>query len=295
MSPTVSVIIAAYNPGELLRTTLDSVIGQDRAPDEILVVDDRSTEDLSWVEALPATRLLRTSSNGGPGLARNVGVANSTGDWVAFVDQDDVWEPTKLARQFAQLGQGSVFSHTNFDLIDAAGTVIHPGYGEPGSYRGMLSGRLGILLSSSLVRRDFFAEIGGFNHLLRVQQDLDFFMRAASRAEFSYVDSVEVHYRLHESQGSKDYWRAAREIRSVYGLHEIDCARDEALTKLTQRGIKITKELYSSQALDAARSRLRSEGVSAAIAPLRHMVRLRPRSVFFLAGSQLKRSKPRED
>ena len=284
---SISVIVPVHNPGGLLRQTLESVYAQTAPPAEVVVVDDGSSEDITWVESLPTTRLVQTAFNGGPGLARNLGVAISTGEWLAFLDQDDIWEPTKLAQQLYVMTEGIDLCHTNFDLIDIDGRRTHPGYGEPASYPGMLRGRLGLLLSSTVVRRSTFEEVGGFNHLLRVQQDLDFFLRVATHYHLAYVPSVQVHYRLHEGQTSKNYWRAAQEIRAVYQINAIACDNDPDLTAAVQRGTKYMSEVYSSQALDAARLAYRSRGLGAAWTPFVHMLRLRPRSLMFVVRSEL--------
>lgn len=104
-SPCVSVVIPAYNPGAGLAAAIDSVRAQTFGDWEIVVVDDCSPEDVGAALGAgtndPRVRLVRHDTNGGPSAARNTGVAQARGRFVAFLDADDSWYPEKLARQVA--------------------------------------------------------------------------------------------------------------------------------------------------------------------------------------------------
>ena len=96
--PLFSVVIPTYNRADLLRETLESVFRQEDRDFEVIVVDDGSKEDLSSIEADYAGRITFVrQANAGPAEARNNGVRNSQGDYVAFLDSDDVWLPWTLA------------------------------------------------------------------------------------------------------------------------------------------------------------------------------------------------------
>jgi glycosyltransferase involved in cell wall biosynthesis len=98
--PSVSVIIPAYRAARTIGRALDSVLAQTRPPDEVLVIDDGSPDDLAAVVAGYGgpVRLLR-QRNGGASSARNFGIDQARGNLIAFLDADDYWEPTKLERQ----------------------------------------------------------------------------------------------------------------------------------------------------------------------------------------------------
>jgi glycosyltransferase involved in cell wall biosynthesis len=101
--PTISVVIPAYNREQTVHTAIRSVLWQTLPPTEVIVVDDGSSDGTAAaVEALaePTVRLVR-QANGGISAARNTGIREAKGDWVAFQDSDDEWLPTKLERQFA--------------------------------------------------------------------------------------------------------------------------------------------------------------------------------------------------
>jgi glycosyltransferase involved in cell wall biosynthesis len=103
----VSVVIPAFRSAATIRRALDSALGQTRPPDEVVVVDDGSPDDLAAVVegAYGARVTLVRKSNGGAASARNAGLDRATGDLVAFLDADDYWEPEKLARQLAVLSR----------------------------------------------------------------------------------------------------------------------------------------------------------------------------------------------
>src|SRR5690349_8602684 len=97
----VSVIMPAYNPGRYLDLAVQSVIDQSFKDWELVIIDDGSTQDISYIAGKhSAIRLIR-QDNLGLSIARNVGILSSTGEYIAFLDADDLWQPTKLERQVA--------------------------------------------------------------------------------------------------------------------------------------------------------------------------------------------------
>ncbi|MDB5482523.1 MAG: glycosyl transferase family 2 [Caulobacteraceae bacterium] len=100
---SVSVIIPAYNACGFIRRAIDSVLDQSVAADEIIVIDDASTDDTrtlvaSLAQTHPQIRLIALPANGGPSAARNAGIAAASGDWIAILDADDAWKPGRLER-----------------------------------------------------------------------------------------------------------------------------------------------------------------------------------------------------
>src|SRR5262245_20179101 len=117
---SVSVVIPCYNAGRFLKETLESILAQTRPALEVIVVDDGSTDDSAAVAGAfgPPVRVLR-QSNQGESVARNRGLDEARGDWVAFLDADDVWAPDKLERQLAAVegSPGVACCHTGFYLF----------------------------------------------------------------------------------------------------------------------------------------------------------------------------------
>ncbi len=285
----VSVIVPVHDPGSLLEESITSVLAQSVSDIELIVIDDGSEEDVSWARTVdPRLRFLQTP-NRGVSAARNTGLAAASSDLLAFIDQDDRWHASKLERQLAVLDEDVSLIHTGFELIDDEGRRIGPGYGRAVSYRDMLAGNLGILLSSVLVRRTTLERIGLFSPLFRMQQDLDVFLRLAQVAPPVYVDSIEVDYRLHAANASRDYWRTYKELLMLYDLHEIEArsVNDRGALDALEAGHKAVRRTYAHQAMTAARQSLHEGNIAATATALGRSFRLSPTVVAQSAGSWL--------
>jgi hypothetical protein len=183
---SLSVVIPAYNRAELLPYTLRSLLAQDRVADEILVVDDGSTDATAAVAETfgPPVRVIR-QSNEGPGAARNRGLAEASGEFIHFFDSDDLALPNLHSVQLQEL------HHTHADLVYSPWLKarLDPSRGvEPSNHvlqaRGLPRGSLVRALLTSwstvpmawLVRRSLAAEVGGFPTDLRCGEDQLFFL-----------------------------------------------------------------------------------------------------------------------
>lgn len=153
----ISVVIPAFKARGTIDAAICSVLAQTVPPDEIIVVDDGSPDDTAAHVArlYPSVRLVR-QVNGGCGMARNAGAAVATGDWLAFLDADDAWLPTKLERQISETAAPEV----------AVVACRYVGQREPAFLAAPAFDdfwdRNQIVVSSSLVRRTAFAQAGGF-------------------------------------------------------------------------------------------------------------------------------------
>ncbi len=276
----VSVIIPVYNPGSYLRSALDSVARQTFADWELLIVDDGSTEDLGWIaQSFPAVRLIR-QPNSGSSVARNVGIMNSTGEWIAFLDQDDVWLPEKLARQVVvmQTDADLGMCHCDLQIIDAAGRVVAPAPSSeaaapvptvvldpsakspPGGpsplHRSILYfSRRFVVPSTVMFRRSCLAATGLLDPFIPFSGDYDFIIKLGSRFKVMHIPSVDVGYRKHGNNFSDQYDIARREIRVLtvrYRDHAISRG-DKPLAKQVHRLFRRPRRLFSAQAVDRAR------------------------------------------
>ncbi|MCK6482895.1 MAG: glycosyltransferase [Phycisphaerae bacterium] len=190
---TVSVIIPSFNSRDVLPDAINSALAQTVAPLEVIVVDDGSTDDTAEVVARFGSRVryLRRE-NGGPAAARNTGIAAAHGEWLAFLDADDVWLPDKLAAQLATAEiehADAVFcanvSHSGDDeafiCYDGGLTrdVLLPGLLQ----RNVLSGGG----STALIHRHVFEAVGGFDRAVNASEDRDLFIRVADAFRVAYV------------------------------------------------------------------------------------------------------------
>ena len=208
-STGVSVVIPAHNAARFLRDAIDSVLDQE-ALLEVLVVDDGSTDDTATIAAGygPPVRCL-SQPNQGVAVARNLGIEASRGGLVAFLDADDTWLPSKLARQVAALvGQpdhGLCYSaflvvDSNLDCVEVRHSDRRGSAFEDLLTRGNVVGSV----CTVLCERALLERVGGFDATLSQCADWDMWVRLAEITEFLYVDEPLVTYRQHASNMSRD-------------------------------------------------------------------------------------------
>ncbi|HEV2884107.1 MAG TPA: glycosyltransferase [Pyrinomonadaceae bacterium] len=187
MAPTVSVVIPTYNLASLLPEAVASVRAQ-RCPNlEIIVVDDGSTDNTEEVlNSLTRDGDLRwfRQENTSAAAARNRGIAEAKGDWIAFLDADDVWLPDKLATQFAELEKnpGAAFSFSDVQVLFENGEQqdLPTRKSRSPLMLQLLSGNL-FATPSVIVRRDCLNAVGAFDASLRTGEDWDLWLRLAAR------------------------------------------------------------------------------------------------------------------
>lgn len=209
----VSVIIPTYNGSRFIVQAVDSVLAQTYQPIELIVVDDGSTDNTASVLAPYRSRIHYVyQSNQGLSTARNRGIRASTGEYVAFLDSDDVWLPDKISQQVkclaVNLGIGLV--HTDvfyWDQVTGSRAQRNNGRME---YVGNCYARLfsanRITVSSVLVRRECLRHVGGFDDQIRrpSTQDYDLWIRLARYYSFAFIHQPLILYRLHTTNASQN-------------------------------------------------------------------------------------------
>ena len=221
--PKVSVVIPAYNTMKYLPATLESVLQQTFADFEVLMINDGSSDGIvAWVNELtdPRVRLISQPNQGLPG-ARNTGILNAQGEYVAFLDADDLWEPTKLEKQVRCLDEqpevGVVYTWSL--LVDEQGQSIgriHAGQGEGNLWKQLLLGEDPIANgSAAMVRRCCFDTVGLFDTSLKSAEDLDMWLRIAAHYPFAGIKEPLTLYRQHPHSMSKNRQRMFHSLRVV--------------------------------------------------------------------------------
>lgn len=222
--PTISVIIPTYNRAGIVSCAIESALAQDYRPIEIIVADDGSTDDSVNAAAQYDVTVIASDHLGPPGI-RNVAVAASKGDYIAFLDSDDVWTEGSLTRRMAVFERGS-----DIGLVFADAGVIDPETDElAGAYfdgREELSrldteplGDDGLMIISDpipelLVRsfvmtstvvmpRKVWDEVGGFDESLQFAEDLDLWLRIAECYRLAFSTTIATLYHRREDSNSR--------------------------------------------------------------------------------------------
>jgi glycosyltransferase involved in cell wall biosynthesis len=207
--PEVSVVVPTRDRSRLLALTLRSVLWQRGVDFEVVVVDDGSADDTAEVVAAladPRLRLVRHDSPQGVSAARNRGIAEASGTWVAFLDDDDLWAPDKLARQLqAAHRSGRAWVYTGGVNVDRHLRVLEGGPPPPpdrvvdvlGSYNPVPVGA-----SNVIVHADTLTRAGAFDSRLRRTEDWDMWIRLAQLGPPAWVCHPLTAYRMHPASNA---------------------------------------------------------------------------------------------
>jgi glycosyltransferase involved in cell wall biosynthesis len=200
--PSVSVVVPAFNRAGSIRAAIDSVLRQTWRDFEIVVVDDGSADGTAEaVEAMGCDRLrlIRHAVNRGAAAARNTGIREARGAWIAFQDSDDEWLPLKLEIQMDRLHAAdpdTVAAYCGLMVLDTSKEGrTRARYHPPPGARPVEGALFPAILRQSLVstqtlvaRRDALLAIGGFDESLRALEDWELTIRLAQQGPFVFVD-----------------------------------------------------------------------------------------------------------
>lgn len=201
LAPAVSVIMPTFNRPAYVREAIASVHTQSFDDWELLIADDGSSaevqEYLRTLHDPPRVRVLTLEHTGNPPAVRNRALREARGEYVAFLDSDDVWLPEKLQRQLAALRArpDRAWSYTGFTLVDSSGAplagarartcpAIEGAFLEP-----LLRGEPLIMQSSVMVRRELLQRLGGYDEELRVCGDYELWIRLARHSEVGLIET----------------------------------------------------------------------------------------------------------
>ena len=210
METLVSVIIPTYNRPTYLKEAIESVMRQSFQGFEILVIDDGTPhqENETLCNQFPHVRYEKIENSGGPAHPRNIGASKAIGRYLAFLDDDDCWEPEKLQQQVAILQNHPDYDlvHTPCQVMDLEGTPTDEVIGRPatpqlkhGNVAGRMAGNWTLMTSSVLLKKSLFERVGGFNEQMEAAgEDTEFWTRCSFYGRFYYLETPFVRYRRHD-------------------------------------------------------------------------------------------------
>jgi glycosyltransferase involved in cell wall biosynthesis len=248
----ISVIIPTYNRAHYLNRVIKSVFNQSYLPPEVIVVDDGSKDNSSEIiqRNFKGVKYI-WQENRGPSAARNKGIIESKGEWLALLDSDDEWLPKKLERQIKALANSSTskICYTN-EIWIKAGKRVNPKKRHE-KFGGLIFHKclpLCIISPSSvLIHRSVFDEVGLFDESLTVCEDYDLWLRISAKYPVLFLDEPLIKkYGGHGDQLSKKYWGMDR--FRIYALEklirsgELTQEQLNATTEVLLHKIKILKQ-----------------------------------------------------
>jgi glycosyltransferase involved in cell wall biosynthesis len=213
MTPRVSVVIPAHNAERFLGQAIDSALAQDHPDVEVIVVDDGSTDRTAEIaEAHPQVRCLRQDHQG-PGAARNAGAAAATGEFVAFLDADDLLKPESCSTLAAHLGAhpqiGVLLSRHEILLegVEAPDWLVPDSrFGDPGGQH----------VEAAIVRRRVFLDGGGFDPTYQENEGIEWLSRLRRQGiRIDVLDAKLHHYRIHEGNVNAGWVRRRGTLRAL--------------------------------------------------------------------------------
>lgn len=257
-SDLVSIVIPAYNAETTIRETLESVRAQSMQRWEAIVINDGSTDRTASIVSdfaettKQSVRQLRTE-NRGVSAARNLGIRAARGQYLAFLDADDVWLPTKLEQQIAKLeafpkaiGVGCAFAKTSTDLSQVL-DVIESKWSVESIHAWLLLERRGVLLPSTLViRQAALHDIGGFNERLSTASDLEMAHRIVHFGEVHALREPLVLYRTSPGQMHRDVDLLERDYEELFrdGFFRENSA-NEVRARFNLRFLRVKRSLIT--------------------------------------------------
>lgn len=261
--PIISVIIPVYNGEKTISETIKSVLNQTFSDFELIIINDGSQDKtLEIVERIKDPRLKVFSyPNGGLSASRNRGINHASGDYISFIDADDLWTPDKLEAQFRALQEKPnakvAYSWTNY--IDESNRFC-----RRGSYitvTGNVHAKLLLVNflengSNALICRQALSEVGSFEESLFASEDWDMWLRLAARYDFVCIPSPQILYRVSANSMSTNVLK--QEVASLKVFERAFAQAPESLHYLKRYSFANIYKYLTGKALEGAPERVKS-------------------------------------
>jgi glycosyltransferase involved in cell wall biosynthesis len=260
MKPSVSIVVPTFNRLKYLRRTIESVFQQTFPDWELLIADDGSTaETQAYLQALhdlPRVRVLWLPHTGRPSVARNAALREARGEYIAFLDSDDVWLPAKLQVQIDSLRShpNRGWGYTRFVLVDESGipTLWQRTHSWPVPdgwiFDNLVKSQTVIAVPSVMVSRALLEQVGGFDEDLIMCEDYDLWLRLAAHSEVDAIDepcTLVTRHAEHSGSAITSFQDCARVFQKV-----LDAAGTEHLHSIVHE--KLAEVAYGLASTHAA-------------------------------------------
>lgn len=258
-TPLVSIVLPTYNRAHVLHRSVRSVLAQSFTDWELIIIDDGSTDDTERLCRDYAARLgpkfrYIQQENQGVSAARNRGMQEAAGEWIAFLDSDDLFLPSKLSLQMGMLASNpkAGFCFTNYLFFDDDLKVTCAGFDIPREFQGEVYPKIletsynYVMTPSVVVARDRALAAGGFSLEMKVCEDIDFWGRICQKTTACVVrePSIGVHVR------SPDVFPYSAGMRGRQQLYDRARARDDGIEALTRNSMLQMYSIFGGTARD---------------------------------------------
>jgi teichuronic acid biosynthesis glycosyltransferase TuaG len=267
-NPLISVIVPTYNRKDLLKETIDSVLGQTFNELELIIVDNYSDYDFfNFIETFNDDRIrpFQNKNEGIIAVSRNYGLRKAQGEYIAFLDSDDLWYPEKLEKQlrFLELNPQYHWVYCGVEDFDnATGKTLHIlklSDNDQGNITERLIKENIISSTTPLIKKSVFDEIGVFNERrkFRAFEDWELWLRIAAKFPVGLINEVLTRYRIHQTNTSWEHSQYSKYERRVEVLGSVIKHFPDVYIPLLQMAVHhycivCSKELYLNGDIKAA-------------------------------------------
>ena len=258
--PLISVIIPVYNGEKTIKETIGSVLQQTFADFELIAIDDGSQDKtLEIISSIEDSRIKVFSyPNAGLGASRNRGISLAVGEYISFLDADDVWTPDKLEAQLKALEENplAAVAYSWTDLIDESSQFLRIGghvtvNGD--AYAHLLLVNFLENGSNPLIRREALMEVGGFDESIPSAADWDLWIRLSARYPFVAVPSPQILYRVNSTSMSTNVFK--QEIETIKAIEKAFSQAPESLQYLKKYSLANVYKYLAYKALEGSPKR----------------------------------------
>jgi glycosyltransferase involved in cell wall biosynthesis len=262
----VSIVIACYNQGHYLKAAIESALAPAGSEHEVLVVDDGSTDNTAYITRQYPQVIYIYQNNQGVANARNAGFAASSGDYVMFLDSDDMFLPVAIDaglgcfRKHPECG----FVFGRYQNVDENGVLIsgpNRTPNEPDFYAALLQRNLIGMQSAVMYPRSVLEQCGGFNQDLRLCEDYDLYLRIARKLPVQKHDEVVAEYRKHGENSSRNYPLMLETVLRVLSAQTPHVQQNERYKSAMRAGISNWRQHYGNLMVREFRTHMGKYGV----------------------------------